>query len=263
MKKRQGVLLQIRDQLRVIGALIMREMVTRFGREGLGFIWLIAEPLVFCLGVLALWTATKPDYEHGIKLAPFLMTGYMSLILIRHILGMLTSAIRANVGLFYHRSVRPVHVFVARIILEFSGASIAFALAYLLLMFLGEIGPPQNYLILYLGWFLVAWTSVGFAMVMTGVVMHFESFERVVGLIGYLIIPLSGAFYMVAWLPPHVQGYALLIPFVHGTEMIRSGVFGENLPSHYNVYYAIFSGLILVCLGLLLVSSGMKKQDTE
>ena len=56
----------ISRQSRVIGALVMREMTTRYGRQGLGFAWVIGEPLIFCFGVLILWTATKPAYEHGL-----------------------------------------------------------------------------------------------------------------------------------------------------------------------------------------------------
>ena len=35
-----------RQQLRVIGALIIREMHTRFGRRRFGYLWLFFEPLL-------------------------------------------------------------------------------------------------------------------------------------------------------------------------------------------------------------------------
>ena len=38
---------QSRIQIRVIWALVMREMITRFGREGLGVLWMMAEPAMF------------------------------------------------------------------------------------------------------------------------------------------------------------------------------------------------------------------------
>jgi len=40
-----------RIQCRVIGALIMRETYTRFGRENLGFAWMFGEFLIFALPV--------------------------------------------------------------------------------------------------------------------------------------------------------------------------------------------------------------------
>lgn len=248
---------------RIVGALIIREMSTRFGREGLGFAWIIGEPMMFCFGVIALWTATKPAYEHGVRLAPFVMTGYMSLILIRHLINLLTAAIAANMGLLYHRQVAPLHILAARAILEIGGATIAFMVVYLALFAIGQVGPPADYLLIYEGWFVVAWVACGFALVMTGLVMMFEMFERVVGLISYVIIPVSGAFFMVSWLPHGFRKVVLLIPFVHGVEMIRAGVFGEFVETHYNAPYAIFVGALLIIFGLLMIASAMDRIDVE
>jgi capsular polysaccharide transport system permease protein len=36
-------------QWRVVGALLIREIYSRFGRESLGFAWMVAEPLVFAI----------------------------------------------------------------------------------------------------------------------------------------------------------------------------------------------------------------------
>ena len=249
--------------MRIVGALLMREMTTRFGREGLGFAWLVGEPLVFCFGVLAMWTLTKPAYEHGVRLAPFVMTGYMSLILIRHLIGLLSAAIPANLGLLYHRRIKPLHIFAARILLEVGGATLAFFIVYVALLFMGQVSLPHSYLLLIGGWMTTAWLAVGFALVMTGIVMRFEAFERVVGLISYMLIPISGAFFMVAWLPEKAQKIMLWIPFVHGVEMIRSGVFGEFVETHYNVGYAWGCGAGFIILGLLLIMTSMDRIDVE
>ena len=44
-----------RIQHRVIGALMIRELVTRFGRENIGFLWMMVEPLLFAGLVGILW----------------------------------------------------------------------------------------------------------------------------------------------------------------------------------------------------------------
>lgn len=248
---------------RVIGALVMREMTTRYGRQGLGFAWVIGEPLVFCFGVLILWTATKPAYEHGVRLAPFVMTGYMSLILIRHFLALLSSAIQANLGLMYHRQIAPLHLLVSRIVLELGGATAAFMVVYGILLGLGQVSLPHDYLLLYCGWLLLAWNASGFALVMAGLAMRYEIMERLVPVISYVLIPISGAFYMVSWLPAVAREYALYIPFVHGIEMVRAGVFGEFVPTFYNVSYALAAGAILNIIGLLIISASRDRIEVE
>lgn len=242
---------------------MMREMATRFGREGLGFAWIVGEPLLFCFGVLILWTATKPEYEHGVRLAPFVMTGYMSLILIRHLIGSLASALQANLGLLYHRTVTPMHIFTARAMIEIGGTTAAFVIVYLVLVAVGEVSLPHDYLTLYVGWGVISWVGVGFALVLTGLAMRYDVFERLIGLISYLLIPLSGAFTMVAWLPPGVQKVMLMIPFVHGVEMVRAGVFDEFTPTSFDVGYALLFGAVFNLLGLAMIAGARDRIAVE
>lgn len=248
---------------RIIVALTLREMSTRFGREGLGFAWLILEPLAFCVGVLLLWTMTKPSYEHGIRLAPFVMTGYMCVILMRHQIQFSMGAIQGNVGLLHHRPIKPVHLLVTRNLLEVGGATAAFFVVYVALIVLGEVSPPHDYLLLYAGWGLLAWIGMGFALLLAGLSMRFEVVERVVTLLTYILIPLSGAFFMVEWLPPAYRETFLLMPFAHPIEMVRGGVFGEFVKVHYNAGYAFAVGTALNIVGLLLIYSSRQLIDVE
>ena len=55
-------------QRRVIWALLMREVITRFGRENLGVLWLILEPMMFTLGVATLWSAAGMAHGSSIPL---------------------------------------------------------------------------------------------------------------------------------------------------------------------------------------------------
>ena len=57
MNNEGSVLRSLFIQSRTLHALMMREVITRFGRDNLGTLWLIAEPMMFTLGVAALWTA--------------------------------------------------------------------------------------------------------------------------------------------------------------------------------------------------------------
>lgn len=248
---------------RIVGALMVREMNTRFGREGIGFLWLVAEPLAFCFGVLLLWGLTKPTYEHGVRLAPFVMTGYMSILLCRHFIQQASTALQANMGLLHHRQIAPIHIFVARMVLEFWGTTAAFVVVYVALIAVGEVNAPHDPLLLYEGWLTLAWVAQGFALILAGLSMRFEAVERIVPLLSYALIPLSGAFSMMAWIPADYRDEFLLIPFPHGIEMIRAAVFGEFVETYYDPLYALTVGTVMVLTGLLLVSIGRPHIDVE
>lgn len=254
---------EFKKHVRILGALMMREVVTRYGREGLGFLWVIGEPLLFCFGVMGLWSLLKPEYEHGIRLAPFIMTGYMSLLLFRHTVSMSIGALQANLGLLHHRIVRPLHVYLARGLLELGGGAMAFIVVYLVLLALGLVNPPRDVLQLYGGYLLMGWLAVGFGLLMAALSIRFEVIERVVPVSMYLLIPLSGAFVMVDWLPPAYQGLYLLNPLPHAIEMVRSGVFGEFVPTHYNPFYPLTFGAVLGLAGLLMLASSQRHLEVE
>src|SRR5688572_33156248 len=69
---------------RVIGALLIREMLTRYGRNNIGFLWLFVEPMLFTLVLTAFWTATRSIHGSAIPIVAFALTGYLSLILWRN-----------------------------------------------------------------------------------------------------------------------------------------------------------------------------------
>ncbi len=247
----------------VIGALMMREIVTRYGREGLGFLWLVAEPLLFCLFVLVMWSFIKPAYEHGIRLGAFVMTGYMSMLLIRHVMSTCLAAVQANVGLLYHRQVSILHIYAARILLEILGTSIAFVAVYVLLFAFGQVEPPHDMLKLLGGWTILAVQSSGLAIIIAALALRFDTVERIAPLIQYGLIPVSGAFVMAAWVPQEFREVLLTVPFPHAVEMVRAGVFGEFVATYYDIPYALYWALGLNLVGLLLLAKAKYYLEVE
>jgi capsular polysaccharide transport system permease protein len=64
-------------QWRVVGALLIREIYSRFGRESIGFAWIVAESLVFAITVLLTWRAVRNLQDHGLDLMPLLWSGFV------------------------------------------------------------------------------------------------------------------------------------------------------------------------------------------
>src|SRR4051812_47811145 len=93
-------------QRRVIGALLLREVITRYGRHNIGFVWLFVEPMLFTLGVTALWTVLKATHGASVSIAAFALTGYSSILLWRNCSSRVVHAIAVNHSLLYHRNVR-------------------------------------------------------------------------------------------------------------------------------------------------------------
>ena len=89
---------------RVIGALLLRELLTRYGRNNIGFLWLFVEPMLFVLIITAVWSATRSIHGSVIPIVAFALTGYSSMLLWRGMPGRCIGALRSNMPLLYPTS---------------------------------------------------------------------------------------------------------------------------------------------------------------
>lgn len=253
----------LRIQMRVVHALIMREMITRYGRHNLGFAWLFVEPMIFTLGVSALWYFSKATHGSDLQIVPFAVIGYSTVLLWRNAANRVGNAVEANTGLLYHRNVKVIDVFLARIILEIAGATISFIVLSLFFISIGEMGLPKNFLLMAGGWFLLVWFSFALALVVGGLFELSEVVDRLWHAFTYLLFPLSGAAFFVYWLPSTLQKVVLYVPMVHFSEMIKHGYYGDLIPTFEDIPYIVSWNLGLSFVGLYLVKYISKKIEAS
>lgn len=242
----------MRIQMRIIGALLMREVLTRYGRRNIGFMWLFVEPMLFTVGVLALWTSLSL-HSTVLPIVAFTLSGYASVLLWRNAINRCGNAVEPNRALMHHRNVRVIDLFAARIILEIGGASISFIVLSFVLTVTGLMSAPKDVLAMVAAWALLAWFSFGMALIIGGLSVLSEAVDRVWHVASYLFLPLSGAFFMVEWLPESVQEVAVWVPTVNCTELLREGLFGSAIRAHYDLGYVAAVNTVLMLLGLALI----------
>lgn len=237
-------------QRRVVFALLMREVLTRFGRHNIGFLWLFVEPMLFTLGVTALWTFAQASHGSNLPIVAFALTGYSSVLLWRNMPGRTIGSILPNLSLMYHRNVKVIDVFASRLILEAAGATISFAVLSLFFIAIGWLKPPEDFLKVIAAWLMLAWFGSSLAIFLGATSERSEIVEKIWHPAAYLLFPLSGAAFLVDILPPAAQKVVLLLPMVHGVEMLREGYFGSAVHAHYDVSYMAMCCAVLSILGL-------------
>jgi capsular polysaccharide transport system permease protein len=239
-------------QSRVIGALLMRELITRYGRHNIGLLWIFVEPMMFTVGVLIMWTLL---HSHSLRLPliPFTITGYSSVLLWRNTIGRCGNALEPNRTLLHHRNVRVLDFYIARLVLELVGVTVSFTILASLMIFIGFMKLPYDMFEVTAAWLLMAWFAFGAGLLIGAGCAASETVDRVWHVLSYLFMPVSGAFFMVEWLPSHIQKAALWVPTVDGTELFREGFFGPLVRAHYDVPYLIIVDLALTVLGLFAV----------
>jgi ABC-type polysaccharide/polyol phosphate export permease len=241
-------------QRRVIWALVLREMLTRYGRHNIGFLWLFVEPMLFTLGVTALWTATKSVHGSDLPIVAFAITGYSSVLLWRNMPGRCVGALGPNLSLLYHRNVRPIDIYVSRLLLEGAGATMSFVFLVIFFGFIGWLQMPEDVLQVAAGWVMLAWFGSSLALFMGALSEESETVEKLWHPISYLLFPMSGAAFLVSALPPAAREVILWLPMVHGVEYLREGYFGSQMTAYYDLTYMALINLALTILGLAQVT---------
>ena len=249
-------------QKNVTGALIMREIITRYGRNNIGFLWLIVEPLLVTLFISAAW-GMRGKSVSGINVYAFMLTGYPLMMMWRQAANRCIGAIGANQGLLYHRNIRVFDVYFSRVLLEVLGASMALIVLLIGFYVLGLIPAPAKLLYMSIAWLLMAWFGLGLGMTI-GVLSHIsEVFKRIWQAMSMVLMFASGAFYLVEALPKKAQEFALYIPMVHGSEMLRHGYFGDRIRTHEDVGFMIIVNVALMFVGLVLLQRFNNGVDSE
>lgn len=250
-------------QSRVIVALLLREVITRYGRHNIGALWLIVEPMLFTLGVAGLWTIGHLHTMAHIPVIAFAITGYSSILVWRNSSNRCTRAIEPNLALMHHRNVKVIDIFISRVILECVGATASLTALTVFFSSIGAMSWPQDISLIVIGWVLLCWFAFALGFIVGAITERSETFERVWHVITYLMFPLSGAIYMVHWLPVTAQKAVLWLPMVHGVEMIRHGFFGNIVPTYEDPIYFALANLVLSLIGLILVKDAGRRVQPE
>ena len=248
---------QLRIQRRVIWALTMRETITRFGREGLGAIWMVAEPSMFIVGVMTIFSyiENQPTYS----IAEYLAVSYPTLLFWRNGTNRVTKALEINRALLHLQPILPLDILYARIILEFSGAAGAYFMLYLIFVQLGICRWPADVLTMAIGYILVIWFSFAFVLIMAALAELSETIERVSHIILYLMLPFSGVFIPLFAVPEKFREALLYFPLVDAVEYFHKGYYGDRMQTYYHLGYTIFVILAMTLFGYALTNIAIRR----
>jgi capsular polysaccharide transport system permease protein len=240
----------LRVQLRVINALLLREMQTRFGRNQLGFLWLFLEPLMLAFAIAAIKTvAAMGERIPGVPPFIFALTGYLPYFTFRAIVARAPGTLRANMTLLYHAQIRLLDVVLARHLLEAAAVITVMTLIVSGIALWADM-PPNNIPILLLSLLLLVLLANGLGLMAAAASAASEIAERLIHPMVYLSLPLSGALFSLHSMPPHIREILLWNPQANIHEMVREGFFGQLTTTYYSIGYVLFCVAVLNLLGL-------------
>ncbi len=238
-------------QCHVVGALIVRELHTRYGRDNIGYLWLLAEPMLLAGAVAAIHMGGGGGhYGSDFRPVPFTLAGYCTFIIFRSIISRAESTLEANKALLFHRMITIFDLLLARVILEVLASIAALTILLAGAMALGLASRPAEPLLILAAILFIAWMSFALSMMVCAVTYFSKAAAKFIHPITYLVMPLSGAFFLLRWIPQPYRGWLTWSPLNQSFEMVHSGMFRSVASPYYDPVYIAGWCMALTVMGL-------------
>lgn len=241
------------SQIEVVIALILRETRTRFGRNRLGYLWAVIEPIVVTFtfyGVLVVANRGKP--EAGMGLFAFIATGALPFTLFMNTVTRVADAVSSNKAMLYYPQVRPFELVISRAALE-----AATFIAVFILMMAGDALVSQHLdleepLLVIAGMLAASALGTGLGLVFCALGQVSTIADRIRGPLLRPMFWISGIFFTAHTVPDNARDAMLLNPMLHVSEMVRAGWFTGHDARYVDFGYVLWwiAGLALVGLTL-------------
>lgn len=240
-------------QARVVGALILREIKTRFGDHKLGYLWALLEPVLFVTIFVGLYALMGKTSISGMPMAQFMLTGITPFFLFRNTMQQTINAIGSNRALLTFPQVTPFDLIIARGILEIATMGVVFALLLIAYEAVGLSIDVQDPLKVISAMGLLGVTGLAMGMMFATIAPLFPSIKQIVAAVfGRPLFLASGLFFTVEMLPPSAREPLLFNPILHMIEILRSAFFVEFDSRYADPSYASSFAVSVLAFGLLI-----------
>ncbi len=240
------------SQVLVLGALLKREVSTRFGEYKLGFFWMLMEPLmgVIVIGIIigSIAQRTVPEIPYPF----FLLNG---MLLIRLLTGSMNAGINAigsNQGLLVYPTVRPLDTFLARFIFELLTTVFSFILFCIIGVWMG-ISISLASLDILLASYLLTWMiGCGLGLIFGVASAYYKESEKVVLILQRPLLFISAVLFPLSAVPTSAKEILLYNPLVHTIELSRKTLFPFYHADGANLEYPLVVAIVVLSIGLTL-----------
>ncbi|MFG1364564.1 ABC transporter permease [Xanthobacter versatilis] len=238
---------------RVVGAVIMRDLQTRFGTGYFGFLLGLIMPLGhLTIAMIAMTTLGRPA-PIGLNIPTFLLTGILPFVLWLYAHRQIMMSLQQNKPLLYFPGVDIFDLFTARLIIEVASGTLVVLILLSALSLIGYDIRPNNIFGFVYG-LTQAW-ALGIA---TGLIFgNIGSLWPFFLMLGNLMAPIfwvtSGILYIPDTLPDKVRAVISHFPLSQIVDGVRSSFFAEYTSNYYQPQIAIVTILTLIMFGLSLM----------
>lgn len=240
----------VRVQGRVLNALILREMMSRFGRTRLGYLWALVNPVLLIATLYVVFTTVQRAH-FGLPLLMFLVSGYMTWQLFQGTVSRCQEAVRGNIGLLMYPQVTALDVIFARAVLEILTYTVVLAILTVVAVLIEGPSWPARPLEALFAFWMSGLYGFFVGMIAASVTAHFRAADNLIGAVLRLGFFLSGVLFTGAVLPSWSLPWVAWNPLFQVIELVREGWFAGYVSPAADPWYVAKWLILLAAVGLV------------
>jgi len=241
--------------MRVIIALMMREMTTRYGRSAGGYLWALLEPIGMIAVLAIVFSQALRSPQLGDSFPLFFATGYMAFGYYGELSNFASAAIAMNKPLLTLPRVTPIDAVFARFLLQFITLSVTTIIILGGIMWMEDIHTVLDYASILKAVGYASILGLGVGITNTVIFAFVPTYQNVWKIITRPMFLISGVFFIMEDLPDAVQSILWWNPVIHATALMRKGFYPLYDASFVSELYLGGLGIGFVTLGLFLLYS--------
>lgn len=247
-----SLMLSLKRQARVVYALMLRNVRTRFFGHGLGYLVAISWPLVHISIIILLYSYMGRLAPYGESSIVFFATGTIPFMIFSYLSRFMMLSVMATKPLLAFPDVKVIDVLISGAVLEvlssFTVVIILIACASLL-----DINFwPRDIVEAYSALGASIMLGIGFGILNGVIALALPLWSTVYVLLTILLWVTSGVVFVTSSLPESLRNIASYYPTLLIVEWSRSAYYDGYGDQILDKYYVIYFALTLIFIGLLL-----------
>jgi len=237
---------------RAVGALIIREIATSYGRTPGGYLWAFLEPLAAVALLAGVFSLAFDAPPLGRDFGLFYATGYLPFAFYSDISQKVGVALRYSRPLLAYPAVTWADALIARFLLNSLTHMVVASVVFAIMIYISG-APPPDVLRCVTGLALAAFIGLGFGTLNAFLFELWPVWERLWAILNRPAFIISGVLFLPDAVPPPFDDLVWLNPLVHAISYVRSGIYPGYAPDQMGGAYAMVPAALAMVFGLLLL----------
>jgi len=246
------------QRLRVIAALVIREMGTKFGRSAGGYAWAIAEPLGGIVLLAIAFSLALRTPPLGTSFMLFYATGIVPFSMFNTLSKAVAGSVSSNRGLLNYPVVTLLDAVIAKLLLNLITLSIVAIILFVGIIVIFDLHVGLDLGAVVAAMVLAAVLGLGVGTMNCVLFGFFPTWKNVWAVLTRPLFIVSGIFFTFESVPAQFQKVLIWNPLVHVIGVMRAGFY-----STYDPAYVSYAYVLGIALGLFVVGAYLLRRHAS